>query len=53
MNTPIADFLEDYTKRDPLRLHIPGHNGENPHDITEVAGADSLYETDNSSGVIA
>ncbi len=53
MNTPIADFLEDYTKRDPLRLHMPGHNGENPHDITEVAGADSLFETDNSGGVIA
>lgn len=36
-----------------LRLHMPGHNGEAPHDITEIAGADSLYETDSSRGIIA
>ena len=47
MNTPIADFLEDYEKKGMLRLHMPGHNGEAPHDITEIAGADSLYETDS------
>ena len=41
MNTPIADFLEDYEKKGMLRLHMPGHNGEAPHDITEIAGADS------------
>lgn len=50
MNTPIADFLEDYEKKGMLRLHMPGHNGEAPHDITEIAGADSLYETDSSRG---
>lgn len=53
MNTPIADFLDNYQSREALRLHMPGHNGENPHDITEVAGADSLYETDTSGGIIA
>ena len=53
MNTPIADFLEDYDKKGMLRLHMPGHNGEAPHDITEIAGADSLYETDSSRGIIA
>ena len=53
MNTPIADFLDNYQSREVLRLHMPGHNGENPHDITEVAGADSLYETDTSGGIIA
>lgn len=53
MNTPIADFLEDYEKKGMLRLHMPGHNGENPHDITEISGADSLYETDSSRGIIA
>ena len=52
MNTPIADFLEEYTRRSPLRLHMPGHNGENPHDITEVVGADSLYESEHSNGII-
>lgn len=53
MNTPIADFLEDYTARGSLRLHMPGHNGENPHDITEIEGADSLYESEHSGGIIA
>lgn len=53
METPICDFLADLTKRAPLRLHMPGHNGEFPHDITEINGADSLYETDRSGGIIA
>lgn len=53
METPICDYLADLTKRAPLRLHMPGHNGEFPHDITEINGADSLYETDRSGGIIA
>lgn len=53
MNTPIADFLDEYEKRSLLRLHMPGHNGEVPHDITEIAGADSLYDTESSRGIIA
>ena len=40
-----------YAARDPLRLHMPGHKGTSllgfeVFDITEVAGADSLYEAD-------
>ncbi len=55
METPICDFVREYIRRDALRLHMPGHKGvavtgfEMP-DITEIAGADSLYEAD---GIIA
>lgn len=52
MNTPICNFLEKYTNENKLRLHVPGHKGEMPHDITEVYGADSLYESDVSRGII-
>lgn len=51
MNTPICDFVRAYEKKDALRLHMPGHKGmENPEDITEIPGADSLYEP---TGIIA
>lgn len=53
MNTPICDFLEKYTKDNRLRLHMPGHNGEFPHDITEIEGADSLFDSDAGGGIIA
>ena len=53
MKTPISDFLDEYAEKDMLRLHMPGHNGEQPRDITEIAGADSLYETESSGGIIA
>ncbi len=54
MTTPIHDFLEKYSKTAPLRLHMPGHNGEVPHDITEIEGADSLFDaTETSKGIIA
>ena len=51
VSTPIRDFVEDYVKKAPLRLHMPGHKGGSllgfeAYDITEVAGADSLYEAD-------
>ena len=54
MNTPICDFVRDYAARQALRLHMPGHKGRGPLgvealDITEIPGADSLYE---ASGVI-
>lgn len=52
MNTPICNFLENYTNENKLRLHMPGHKGEFAHDITEINGADSLYESDNSGGII-
>lgn len=55
MDTPIVDFVEKYAASGILRLHMPGHKGKSvlgPEmlDITEVTGADSLYE---ASGVIA
>ena len=52
MNTPICNFLEKYTAENRLRLHMPGHNGEVPHDITEIFGADELYSSDVSGGII-
>lgn len=54
MNTPICDFVRQYAEGNALRLHMPGHKG-NAHlgmeqlDITEIDGADSLYE---ASGII-
>ena len=55
MNTPIADFVRRYAETDIARLHMPGHKGRGPlgcerWDITEIAGADALYEAD---GIIA
>lgn len=55
MNTPICDFVRHYADSNTLWLHMPGHKGVGPlgceHlDITEIAGADSLYE---SEGIIA
>ncbi|MBR2338591.1 MAG: aminotransferase class V-fold PLP-dependent enzyme [Clostridia bacterium] len=49
MNTPICDFVRRYIADDALRLHMPGHKGISllgmePRDITEIDGADSLYE---------
>ena len=51
MNTPVCDFLKKYSESGFKRLHMPGHKG-NPilgfeqYDITEVKGADSLYEAE-------
>lgn len=59
MTTPIIDFLHSYEKNISLRLHMPGHKGRfsihpladcHLMDITEVKGADSLYEAE---GIIA
>lgn len=51
MNTPIHDFLMNYAASGTLRCHMPGAKGVSyPLDITEIDGADSLYE---SSGIIA
>ena len=55
MSTPILDFLRSYESRGALRLHMPGHKGRGPLgveglDLTEISGADSLYE---ASGIIA
>ena len=55
MDTPICDFVRAYAASNPLRLHMPGHKGASILgleclDITEIQGADSLYEAD---GIIA
>lgn len=55
MNTPICDLVRQYAESGSLRLHMPGHKGRaflgpEEFDITEIEGADSLYE---AGGVIA
>ena len=55
MSTPIADFLQRYAGESMTRFHVPGHKGISflgceALDLTEVKGADSLYEAD---GIIA
>ena len=54
MSTPICDFVRRYAESKALRLHMPGHKGQaflgpEPFDLTEIDGADSLYE---ASGII-
>lgn len=51
MNTPICDFVKKYSDSKAMRLHMPGHKGKNffgfeKLDITEISGADSLYEAE-------
>lgn len=55
MNTPVLDFIRTYASSGASRLHMPGHKGMpflgcEALDITEIAGADALYEAD---GIIA
>lgn len=55
MDTPIWDFVQSYAAADGVRFHMPGHKGRGilgceRLDITEVAGADALYE---AAGIIA
>ena len=59
METPVYDFVEAYVKKNMVRAHMPGHKGKifsnnisqlYPYDITEIKGADSLFEAD---GIIA
>ena len=55
MNTPIRNFVAAYQQKKTSRLHMPGHKGTGPlgcesMDITEIQGADALYE---AAGVIA
>lgn len=49
MNTPVCDFLKQYRKI-KNRFHMPGHKGKYPDDVTEIDGADVLY---NPHGIIA
>jgi len=55
MKTPIYNFLKNYNELNPIRCHMPGHKGKSPVpelnsayslDITEISGADSLFEAD-------
>ena len=51
INTPICDFVRSYAEKNMSRMHMPGHKGKGllgveSLDITELAGADSLYEAD-------
>lgn len=55
LGTPICDFVAQYAASGITRAHMPGHKGVSSLgcealDITEVAGADALYEAD---GIIA
>ena len=54
MTTPICDFVRRYAEQKALRLHMPGHKGLGALgfeelDITEIDGADSLFE---ANGII-
>lgn len=54
MKTPVCDFAESYSQKNPIRLHMPGHKGAGllgmeKTDITEIDGADSLY---HAGGII-
>ena len=51
MKTPIYDFVKSYSEKSSIRFHMPGHKGKSflgieALDITEIDGADSLYEAD-------
>ena len=51
MKTPICDFVRAYGEGNTLRMHMPGHKGTGPLgveglDLTEIQGADSLYEAE-------
>ena len=50
MKTPICDFANEYARRGAVRAHMPGHKGWGTLceelDITEIVGADSLFEAD-------
>ena len=55
ISTPIVDFVKKYADSDNVRFHMPGHKGKaflgiEKWDITEIKGADSLFEAE---GIIA
>lgn len=55
MDTPVYDFVQTYRASGTVRLHMPGHKGKSflgceSADITEIEGADALYE---AQGIIA
>lgn len=55
MDSPIADFVRSCGEKKTARFHMPGHKGRSflgceALDITEIQGADALYE---AQGIIA
>lgn len=55
MTTPVADFVRRYAASGTARFHMPGHKGRaflgcEALDITEIDGADALYE---AAGILA
>lgn len=61
VTTSIYDFITDYLERDTVSFHMPGHKGSHlyrrfgyhkflermmDYDITEIAGADNLFQTE-------
>ena len=54
MQTPIIDFVKKYADKNGVRAHMPAHKGKSligveKYDITEISGADVLY---NAGGII-
>ena len=55
MTTPLRKAVDEYVNKGLSRFHMPGHKGAEcfpdyyKYDITEVEGADSLFE---ASGAI-
>lgn len=52
MNTPIIDFVKEYSEQGGSRFHMPGHKGVarlgcEAWDITEIEGADDLYHAED------
>lgn len=48
MNTPVIDFVKEYTKSGFSRFHMPGHKGKGVlgfegFDITEIKGAGNVF----------
>ncbi|MBO7170287.1 MAG: aminotransferase class V-fold PLP-dependent enzyme [Clostridia bacterium] len=53
MTTPVCDFIKKYNEKATVRCHMPGHKGKGETerwDLTEIEGADSLYEAE---GILA
>ena len=53
MTTPVLDFVRRYAESGAVRFHMPGHKGRpflgcEPWDITEIPGADALYEAEGA-----
>lgn len=51
METPVYDYVTEYCRRGMSRMHMPGHKGKvflgcEPRDITEISGADVLYQAE-------